>query len=986
MAGQKVIQKNFENFRGNDRGASDLTRAAGFSIDVQNVRINDDLSATKRDGWKPTWRPLLSGVGNSCYSRFSGIFPYSYLNKLTGATEQELLAVATSVDGSATNELVSAQTYPFLIGSTQPTPTITIRVDEINELYEVDLQTVGVSEPGWPKTYGDGFSLLATEAEEQLRTDINATTGWLSARTAEPEHHVACMPIVTDLAVGDYAIANGTQTNVTTITVDAGHGIVAGDVVYIRDSSPLTPERRIQVRVVDSITATTIIVVGDPVTVTNNFMISTTVLETRVPSERPAPYGFVAEPTLNQFDVGFINPSAISLNDLCFWQPYGDYLRKYDGQKDYRAGMPIPADVDTGFLGVGAGTLTGDYIYHYTYRFRDARGNIIESQRSSDIEATGLSANYPSLSYDSPWSLGPGQVLTVAGGPSTTITNANPETLQIGIGDYLFHSGTGLRYKVTAVDYVTPSVTIDTSVTWGIGDRLVKAQVGFNDYVTSITGQASNTLTVGTHEFRIGDTVIFNDTATDQLLIRTVTERTATTITVDGDAFTAASGRISNGMTVAWYRTDAGGVSDKFLVAEYPISKPSSGVLSQLVGPETGTFEQYIPPSRTPAPPQKGTIVSQHQGVPIIAGDKDNPNTVFFGEPFDVESFPVATNAVDIPFTTRGPITGFASDNEVLVVFKELGRAVIRGGLLDDTFTVEVIEDGVGCFSHHAIAQTPIGFIFPSRRGFQLMQSGQLEAEFSARTTALMGKQAYIQQDGIPIATADETKRVFKRAVAINDWRTGHYICYVPTEKGTPGTNRAPSGNETWYVYDYSKDAWFDDVMGETVINAIAGLAIVQERLFAAGTWYAVDPPTADSHIESVIWNEYDTGTLADAMDNTKPIAMTLPLEWDHAEEPSVFKKFLRMKTWVNSPANFIGAFTLKVRTYLNFSKAAAHTEIDQTFSSSTQTQSGPDKLRGAQRVRALQFEFSNNVAKEKPIITGYEYEVVYPYRGEMKE
>lgn len=58
---------------------------------------------------------------------------------------------------------------------------------------------------------------------------------------------------------------NGTQANVVTINVDAGHAIVVGDIVYFPSSTPTEIMRQVSI-----VTATSITIVGEPVTVTDD--------------------------------------------------------------------------------------------------------------------------------------------------------------------------------------------------------------------------------------------------------------------------------------------------------------------------------------------------------------------------------------------------------------------------------------------------------------------------------------------------------------------------------------------------------------------------------------------------------------------------------------------------------------------------------------------------------------------------------------------
>lgn len=71
----------------------------------------------------------------------------------------------------------------------------------------------------------------------------------------------------------DQATVNGAQTGVTTITVSSGHGIKAGDVVYLMDRS--SGSREAIERTVSSVGSTTVAISGAAVNVNNGDIIST---------------------------------------------------------------------------------------------------------------------------------------------------------------------------------------------------------------------------------------------------------------------------------------------------------------------------------------------------------------------------------------------------------------------------------------------------------------------------------------------------------------------------------------------------------------------------------------------------------------------------------------------------------------------------------------------------------------------------------------
>lgn len=115
---------------------------------------------------------------------------------------------------------------------------------------------------------------------------INRATGLVVARTVTTANllSIVISGAVITVNSGDFifvnyrsgfyfktAIVNGTQTNVSSITVDAGHDIRSGDILYFYDSTDYVEYKR----AVSSFTATTITLTGGTVSVTDNNVLST---------------------------------------------------------------------------------------------------------------------------------------------------------------------------------------------------------------------------------------------------------------------------------------------------------------------------------------------------------------------------------------------------------------------------------------------------------------------------------------------------------------------------------------------------------------------------------------------------------------------------------------------------------------------------------------------------------------------------------------
>jgi hypothetical protein len=129
--------------------------------------------------------------------------------------------------------------------------------------------------------------------------------------------------------------------------------------------------------------------------------------------------------------------------------------------------------------------------------------------------------------------------------------------------------------------------------------------------------------------------------------------------------------------------------------------------------------------------PNSNHLMCIGKGRMFLAGDPESPHTVFVsllrspGEPL---SFNDALQIV-LP-DLGGKITGMAVMNEALVVFKQTAIYRVRGDGPDNTLTSgsfldpELIATGIGCDGQRSVVVTPMGVMFKSARGFQLLTPG----------------------------------------------------------------------------------------------------------------------------------------------------------------------------------------------------------------------------------------------------------------------
>lgn len=139
--------------------------------------------------------------------------------------------------------------------------------------------------------------------------------------------------------------------------------------------------------------------------------------------------------------------------------------------------------------------------------------------------------------------------------------------------------------------------------------------------------------------------------------------------------------------------------------------------------PENGSVLENL------APPPATIIVANSERL-FLAGIAGDPHAIAYSKQRsegEIVSFHEALR-VTLP-DAGGDITGLAFLNEALVVFKETAIYVLDGDGFDNTsggvnYRVRLVSSTEGAVSHEAIALTPMGLVFKSRKGWYLLNRG----------------------------------------------------------------------------------------------------------------------------------------------------------------------------------------------------------------------------------------------------------------------
>lgn len=619
-------------------------------------------------------------------------------------------------------------------------------------------------------------------------------------------------------------------------------------------------------------------------------------------------------------------------------------LWKYDGLDCYLAGLPAMTNPEyvseVGYL-VGSGLANNStYKYRFQYAFIDYRGNEVLGPLTEEI--TGTTTTQGNMQFL--WRDG-----------------QNADGTDYNLGNTL---------KVFAAPFPAREASIDTSV----GVQTDTATIVVAPYHNIIAGLKVS---------------VWHDTL-KRFVERTVIATTETSVTFDepitwDPAISPLyTHYIITPLRMRVWRTVANG-SLFYKAFDAPAVRALGGATSgyHRLGdglPDSQLGEPLIEPDRRPSLFPKLRYLANHQGLIVGSGNPDDPEAVYFEDIISSESSPAATSSFRISgSTSSGAVTAIGSDNDdMLAVFKEDNYFNVVGDLDSLSFQVlEVSKSEFGCPSHAALVKVDNVLIFPTNNGFKGISGGRLVTDFRDRLIDDLSENFYVQINGQAIETADESKFVVKRATAIYDPSTKQYICYIPCESGTPGfeQNRTVNANSRVFVYNKNQDSIVKWTLPVSM-NMAGGMAIHKENLY----WCA---RTYDGGRKGQVFHRRQTGTTYDYLDNLDAISMNLRMTWDSMDAPSDYFNAIFLKLYQFAPEQYVGAFDLSVKEYRNYNESTIYTNASRTFSAANDRQKRIKFKTG--RASAISLSFTNDVAMEKPVLTGYEYEVRNPYMPRIK-
>lgn len=158
--------------------------------------------------------------------------------------------------------------------------------------------------------------------------------------------------------------------------------------------------------------------------------------------------------------------------------------------------------------------------------------------------------------------------------------------------------------------------------------------------------------------------------------------------------------------------------ADSLAVFQDTLSDVAIGT-NELHPENDGVLENIAPPA--------ATLIAASQDRLFIAGIPGEPDIVRYSKQRGEDQVAAFNEALKVIIpNVGGDITGLAFLNETLVVFRETAIYALEGfGLTNaeggSNFEVRLVSADVGAVAQEAIALTPMGLAFKSRKGWQLL-------------------------------------------------------------------------------------------------------------------------------------------------------------------------------------------------------------------------------------------------------------------------
>lgn len=391
-----------------------------------------------------------------------------------------------------------------------------------------------------------------------------------------------------------------------------------------------------------------------------------------------------------------------------------------------------------------------------------------------------------------------------------------------------------------------------------------------------------------------------------------------------------------------------------------------------------------LPGSKTHDLPPKGKYLSTFKNCLVVAGQPSNVNNISYsvggseilGE-IGSEYFPAADNQVIVESPVDTAITAIAPLRDLLYIFHANSIHVLAGDISDPNgipYTIDLLsrEASIGCVSNSSIVEFRNKLMFMSDEGLYTIDSSSAINELSLKVRPLFKLQPYS----------------FKRTVSTVWGDSQLIIVNIPKEVEGGANTYVDQGNSLTLVYDYFRDAW----LKWSNIDMSGGTQEYKEAVFFS---------TREA-IQSRLATFNTSNTRYDFADHVGHVVFKYDTNWESLGEPSVPKKFLRIKLYAfDNEEEFESPKFSLITTFQKDYFDSDLGGIDFTFGENVlgygnaawdtfnwgdTTESKRKSKLPTGKAYSFKVKLSNNNINENVLLTKYELEVATPYKMEVKE
>lgn len=448
-------------------------------------------------------------------------------------------------------------------------------------------------------------------------------------------------------------------------------------------------------------------------------------------------------------------------------------------------------------------------------------------------------------------------------------------------------------------------------------------------------------------------------------------------------------------MRIVIYRSKGYSPKDGEIVGQYykildvPYTNLYTTVTDTIKDDDINTFFNYVYPVKRKDPPPKGKFLTVYKNCLVVSGQLDNVNNVQYSLPKNFltgeigsEYFPSDDNAIVIESNFGSSITAIAALKDAMFVFHKDSIYAVVGNINElELPTTDLVtkEGGVGCVSHASIEEYKGGLAFLSDTGIYSISSRGLE-EISAPIKSLFLDKNFKKEKATTFNWVDKNLLI----TCIPD-----YVTISDPEYPLDATeNTYVSKNSLIVVYDYFKDAWLQ----WDTIEFTSGITLSNDIIYFGQL-------TKTGNKLCTITNNNDR---YDYNDDGAPINFSYETNWESLGEPTVPKKFLRLKIHsfdtdlqhesldfklrVEIEKDFIKSYLGEIE--FDFGKSAGDGWGNFQWGLSTWGSETAKYLKSKMptgKAKSLKLNFKNENNNENVLITNYEMEIASPYSTEIK-